>query len=42
MKLSKVLKKIVKKDGKDSLTARKVNKLKKSKEFLYLVDTESA
>jgi len=39
MKLSKVLKEIIKKDGKHSLTARTVNRLKTSKEFSYLVDS---
>ena len=38
MKIRKVLKKIIKKDGKHSLTANRVNKLKTSKEFSYLVD----
>ena len=38
MKIRKVLKEIVKKDGKHSLTAKTVNKLKSSKEFSYLVD----
>jgi len=39
MKISKTLKQIVKKEGKHSLTAKTVNKLKSSKEFSYLVDT---
>ncbi len=42
MKIRKVLKQIVKKDGKDSFTARRVNTLKFSKEFRYLVDTDKA
>jgi len=42
MKLSKVLKEIIKKDGKHSLTARTVNRLKTSKEFSYLVDSSRA
>jgi len=42
MKISATLKKIVKKDGKHSLTARRVNKLKSSKEFNYLVDLSKA
>ncbi len=38
MKIRKVLKEIVRKDGKHSFTANRVNKLKSSKEFSYLVD----
>jgi len=38
MKIRKVLKEIVRKDGKHSLTANTVNRLKTSKEFSYLVD----
>jgi len=38
MKIRKVLKEIVKKDGKHSLTANTINRLKSSKEFSYLVD----
>ncbi|WP_277619066.1 hypothetical protein [Sulfurovum riftiae] len=38
MNIRKTLKKIVKKDGKHSFTANRVNKLKSSKEFSYLVD----
>jgi len=38
MKIRKVLKEIVRKDGKHSLTANAVNRLKTSKEFSYLVD----
>ncbi len=42
MNIRKVLKKIVKKEGKDSFTAKRVNRLKSSKEFSYLVDIERA
>ncbi|SFV49905.1 hypothetical protein MNB_SV-8-678 [hydrothermal vent metagenome] len=42
MKISTILKKIVKKDGKHSLTARRVNTLRSSKEFNYLVDSSKA
>jgi len=42
MKISKTLKQIVKKEGKHSLTARTVSRLKSSKEFSYLVDTSRA
>jgi hypothetical protein len=42
MKIRKTLKEIAKKDGKHSLTAKTVNKLKNSKEFSYLVDTSRA
>ncbi len=38
MKIRKVLKEIMKKDGKCSCTAKAVNRLKDSKEFSYLVD----
>jgi len=38
MKISKILKQAIKEDGKRSLTARKISKLKSSKEFNYLVD----
>ena len=38
MKIRKVLKEIVRKDGKHSFTANTVNRLKSSKEFSYLVD----
>jgi hypothetical protein len=38
MKIRKTLKEIVKKEGKDSITAKAVNRLKNSKEFSYLVD----
>ncbi len=39
MKLSNVLQKVVKKEGKRSLTSKVIAKLKDSKEFSYLVDT---
>ncbi len=39
MKISKMLQKIVTKDGKRSLAAKTIVKLKNSKEFNYLVDT---
>jgi hypothetical protein len=42
MKISKILKKIIRKEGKHSVTARTVNKLKSSKEFSYLVDSSRA
>jgi hypothetical protein len=38
MKLSTVLQKVVKKEGKHSLTSKTIAKLKNSKEFSYLVD----
>jgi hypothetical protein len=38
MKIRKVLKEIVKKDGKHSLTVKTVHKLQHSQEFSYLVD----
>ena len=38
MKISKVLQKAVKKEGKHSLTAKTIAKLKNSKEFNYLID----
>jgi len=38
MKISKVLQKVVKKEGKHSLTAKTITKLKNSKEFNYLID----
>ncbi|WP_256465831.1 hypothetical protein [Sulfurovum sp. XGS-02] len=38
MKLSKMLQKAVKKEGKHSLTCKTIVKLKNSKEFSYLVD----
>jgi hypothetical protein len=42
MKLSKVLKKVAKQDGKHSLVAKTIVKLKDSKEFNYLVDASRA
>jgi len=38
MKISKMLQKAVKKEGKHSLTCKTIVKLKNSKEFSYLVD----
>ena len=38
MKISKVLKQAIKKDGKRSLTSRAITRLNTSKEFNYLVD----
>lgn len=42
MKINKLLKKVVKQDGKQSLNARTIVKLKNSKEFSYLVDPTRA
>ncbi|WP_373031709.1 hypothetical protein [Sulfurovum sp.] len=39
MKISKILQKVVKKEGKHSLTSKTIVKFKNSKEFNYLVDT---
>ena len=39
MKISKILQKVVKAEGKHSLVSNKIVKLKNSKEFSYLVDT---
>jgi len=39
MKISKILKQAIKEDGKRSLTARTITRLKSSKEFNYLVDS---
>ena len=39
MKISKVIKKVVKEEGKHSLTSKKIAKFKNSKEFSYLIDT---
>ena len=39
MKISKVLQKIVKQEGKRSLVSKTVVKYKNSKEFNYLIDT---
>jgi len=38
MKISRMLQKTVKKEGKHSLTSKTIVKLKDSKEFNYLVD----
>jgi len=38
MKLSKMLQKVVKAEGKRSFSSQKIVKLKNSKEFSYLVD----
>ena len=38
MKLSRTLHTIIKKEGRDSITAKTVVKLKNSREFNYLVD----
>jgi hypothetical protein len=38
MFISNIVKKIVKNDGKTSIVAKKIAKLKNSKEFHYLVD----
>lgn len=38
MKISKMLQKVVKKEGKHSLTSKTITKLKNSKEFNYLID----
>jgi len=42
MKISKLLQKVVKKDGKHSFSSRKIIKLKNSKEFSYLIDASKA
>ncbi len=42
MKVSPLLKKVVKKDGKCSITSKTIVKLKDSKEFSYLVDPTRA
>jgi len=42
MKISKLLKKVVKQDGKNSLNAKTIIKLKNSKEFSYLIDPTKA
>jgi len=39
MKISKLLQKVVKKEGKHSLVSKTIVKFKNSKEFNYLVDT---
>ena len=38
MKISKILQKVVKKEGKRSLASKTIIKLKNSKEFNYLID----
>lgn len=42
MKISKLLKKVVKQDGKHSMNAKTIVRLKNSKEFSYLVDPTRA
>jgi len=42
MKISKILKKVIKSEGNKSPTSRKIAKLQSSKEFSYLVDTKTA
>ena len=42
MKISKIIKKVVKQDGKDSLAYKTIVKLKDSKEFNYLIDASRA
>jgi len=42
MKISKLLQKVVKKEGKRSLVAKTITKLKDSKEFNYLIDASQA
>ena len=42
MKISKILQKIAKQDGKHSLAAKTVVKYKNSKEFNYLIDASKA
>jgi len=39
MKISKVLQKVIKQEGKHSLVSKTVVKYKNSKEFNYLIDT---
>jgi hypothetical protein len=39
VKIKDILKKIIRKDGKHSITSMKIAKLANSKEFDYLVDT---
>ena len=41
MKISNILQKVVKEEGRHSLMAKTIVKLKNSKEFNYLVDTDS-
>ncbi len=40
MKISEIIKKVVKEEGKNSRTSMTIVKLKNSKEFSYLVDTK--
>jgi len=40
MKISKILQKVVKKEGKHSLVAKTILKYQNSKEFHYLIDTD--
>jgi len=40
MKISKILQKVVKKEGKHSLVAKTVIKYQNSKEFHYLIDVK--
>lgn len=42
MKISKMLQKIVKQEGKHSLVSKTVVKYKNSKEFHYLIDVNKA
>ena len=42
MKISTILQKVVKKEGKHSITSKTITKLKDSKEFSYLVDPTRA
>ncbi len=42
MKISKLLQKVVKKEGKHSFASKTVLKLKNSKEFNYLIDADKA
>ncbi len=42
MKITKLIQKIVKKEGKHSITSKTITKLKNSKEFSYLIDPTRA
>ena len=42
MKLSKTLKKVIRAEGKQSISAKKIIALRSSKEFNYLVDINKA
>jgi len=42
MKITKLLKKVVKQDGKHSMNVKTIVKLKNSKEFSYLIDETRA